>query len=301
MLGLATALLLLLSEVVLPRPTDLTAASADMVELERLSTRLGPARLAFLLEQATQKKQPRMALAVLHGIGLMDAAHPDIAMQFLTPLAELLGRLGRGQKLDNKQLAAASEALYRTCGALGHYAACAEDPQANFADCAPPLRDAAERLLALGSESALPMPLREAALFGLAALPLPYWQHLLPQLIKLAKTEPQQPQSHAALAALATLVPRGEVEPLLTLVRTGEPPLSSDAAGELCAVLAPRKGPHPVPVLSDDLATRIRTLAAAEEPIPQRQRLLECLRLLGTPADRALLQAIVTAARKKTK
>lgn len=303
MSGLAALLLLLLPEVVLPRPTELTAAAGDTVELERLSTRLGPARMVALFEDAAtrRRRQPGLMQAALHGIGLMGAAHPDIAMQLLPPLTGALSRLGRAQRLDDKQMAAAAEALRRTTSALGLSAADAASADADGADYEPGLRDVAERLFELGTDAALPLPLREGALESMAALPPSAWQHLVPRLIQLAQApqQEQQRRSRGALAALAALVPRDRPEPLVDLVRTAEPTLASEAAAELCGALPPRKGAHPAPLFSEEVAGRLRALAAPEQPLPQRVSLVECLRLLGTPADRALYQGIVSAARKK--
>lgn len=302
MLGLATALLLLLPEVVMPRPTELSSAAAagDTVELERLATRLGPSRLVSLLEEPARKQ--RVTLAALRGLGLMGASHPDLGVQILPSLIETLGRLGRGRLLDDKQLAAASEALHRTSAAVGHYAACSEN---DVLDCPPVLSEAADRLLALASDPAMPMALREGALESLAVLPPLAWQRLVPRLVKLATlpaptASPTATPTRAAMTVLAALVPRDGGEPLLQLVRSAEPALASDAAGELCTVAAPvkTKGARPAPPLAEDLATRIRALAGPEQPLAQRQRLVECLRLLGTASDKALATGIVSAAKK---
>jgi hypothetical protein len=309
MLGLATALLLLLPEVVLPRPTDLTAAAADTVELERLATRLGPARLLHLLEGNAGKRQPKVALAALRGLGLMGAVHPDLGMLALVPFTETLGRLGQARQLDDKQMTVASEALYRICGALGRDSTCTEDAPATASDCGFNLYEATEHLFGLGSEPHLPLPLREGALEGLSALPPAAWQHLWPRLIALAQAPLQKPPmdrevpaGHEALVVLATLLPRGQPEPLLSVIRTAPPEVASDAVSQLCAAQpASRRGVHPATPLPDDVATRVRTLAAADQPPRQRQGLLECLRLLGTPGDRALIQNILSAGRKKGK
>lgn len=298
MLGLATALLLLLPEVVMPRPTELSSAAAagDTVELERLATRLGPARLVGMLEEPGARKQGRVTLAALRGLGLMGANHPDLGVQILPSLVDTLGRLGRARQLDDKQLAVAIDALHRTSAAVGHYAGCSDN---DVLDCPPVLSEAADHLLALASDGGMPMGLREGALESLAALPPAAWTRLVPRLLKLA-SQPQPAPTRAAMTVLAALVPRDGGEPLLQLVRSADPPLASDAAGELCTVAAPvkTKAPHPAPLLAEDLATRIRALAGPEQPLAQRQRLVECLRLLGTPADKTLAQSIVSAAKK---
>jgi hypothetical protein len=297
-LGLLTMLMLLLPEVVMPRPTELAAASADTVELERLATRLGPTRLVELFEDAANHKKGRLCAASLRGITLTGAAHADVGGQLLPPFCEALVRLSRAQKLDEKQLHAAGEALRRTASTLGLAPCGSAGQMADLdGDCDPMKREAAERLFALGIDATLPLPLREAALEGLALLPPGSFGHLVPRIVKLAQAP--QPPGHGALVVLAALSLREQPEPLLTLVRTAEPGLASEAAQELCAVMAPRRGPHPAPLFSDEVATRLRTLAAAEQPLPQRQALLDCLRLLGTPADRALHQSISGASRKK--
>lgn len=302
MLGLATALLLLLPEVVMPRPTELSSAAAagDTVELERLATRLGPMRLVGMLEEPS-RKQSRLTLAALRGLGLMGASHPDLGVQILPSLVETLGRLGRARLLDDKQLAAASDALHRTSAAVGHYAACSDN---DVLDCPPVLSEAADRLLDLASDAGMPMALREGALESLAALPPPAWQRLVPRLLKLATLPAPTPKpapvpTRAAMTVLAALVPRDAGEPLFQLVRSAEPSLASDAAGELCTVATPVKTKgRPAPPLADDLATRIRALAGPDQPLAQRQRLVECLRLLGTASDKALAAGIVSAAKK---
>lgn len=313
MLRLATALLLLLPEVVLPRPAELAAAMSDHVELERLSTRLGPARLLRLLESTAAPKKARVTLAVLHGMGLMGEAHPELGLQLIGPLAETLQHFAPAKQLDDKQLEAAALALSRTARALGRHAACApavlskEVENDEPTDCGPALHEAAERLYELGANQTLPQSLREGAFSALAALPLASWEQLIPRLVKLAETThspPAAPPEHGApgpLRVLGALVPRDRAEPLLALLRNAEPTLASAAAGEYCAVLAPRKGPTATPMLPEDLIPRLRALSAPEQPLSQRMHLVECLRFLGSPADRTLLQAIQNDVRKKGK
>lgn len=289
-------LTLLLPEVVMPRPTELAAASADTVELERLATRLGPSRLVELFEDAANHKKAKLCAASLRGITLTAAAHPDVGGQLLMPLSDALVRLSRAQRLDEKQLQAASDALRRTAAALGTSSSSAPGPELD-GDPDPGRREAAERLYALGADATLPPALREGALDGLALLPPGSFGHLVPHVVKLAQA-PQRP-GHGALVVLASLVLREQPEPILNLVRNAEPGLASEAAQELCAVMAPRRGPHPAPLFSDEVATRMRTLAAVEQPLLVRHAMLDCLRLLGTPADRALYQSIFGASRKK--
>ncbi len=311
MLGLATALLLLLPEVVLPRPADVTAAAGDAVELERLASRLGPARLLTLLEDAAGRRQPRLTMAVLRSIGLWGAAHPDLSLQFLAPFALTLRRLTLGHALDEKGLLAAGDALLQTGKALGRQTTCDESATSSLAECGPVLFEAADRLYQLGADFTLPVALREAALLALATLPAKSFLHLAMHLRKLAQTADLNSESatdsaapspsRAALAALAALFQDGQPSPLVDLVRTAEPPLASGAAAELCAVLVPKKGPHAPPVADEDVQAKIRALAGPEHPLLVRQRLLDCLRIFGTPADRALFQGIVSAGRKKGK
>lgn len=297
-LGLLTMLMLLLPEVVMPRPTELAAASADAVELERLATRLGPARLIELFEDAANHKKSRLCAASLRGITLTAVAHPDVGGLLLVPFTDALVRLTRAQRLDEKQLLAATDVLRRTASAMG-LSPCGSSGQGAEldGDCDPGRREAAERLYALGADATLPPSLREGALEGLSLLPPGSFAHLVPHVIKLAQS-PQRP-GHGALVVLASLTLREQPEPILNLVRNAEPELASEAAQELCAVMAPRRGPHPAPLFSDEVATRMRTLAAADQPLLVRHGLLDCLRLLGTPADRVLYQSIFGAARKK--
>ena len=297
MLGVLTAIMLLLPEVVMPRPTEIAAAQGDSVELERLSTRLGPSRLVELCEEAAGQKKPRLVNALLRGIALSGGAHSDLGAQIIGPFSEALTRLARAAQLDEKQLQLASDALRKSAFALGLSpcgAAAAESEMEG--DCDPARREVADRLLTLGADATLPMTLREGALESLAELPPKSFAHLMPQLEKLAQSSSRPGRS--ALGVLGSLVPREHPQPLLSLVKSAPLPLASDAAQELCAVMAPRRTAHAAPLFSDEIAVRLRALAAPEQPIAQRQELLDCLRLLGTPADRALAQSIL-AARKK--
>ena len=105
------AFLLLVPEVVMPRPLEVSAVSSDPVELERLATRLGPVRLLKLAVTAEAGGQPRVAAAALRGLGLAGSFHPEVAAQALLPLVELIELVGHTQ--DGKLLTAATEALVR--------------------------------------------------------------------------------------------------------------------------------------------------------------------------------------------
>jgi hypothetical protein len=259
-------------------------------------------RLVELFEDAAIHKKGRLCAASLRGIALTGAAHPEVGGQLLPRFSEALVRLVRAQRLDERQLQAASDALRRTASSLGLVpcGAADSDPELD-GDCDPLRREAADRLFSLGADATLPSALRDGALESLALLPPRSFAHLVPRLVKLA----QSPQrgGRGALVVLAALALRERPEPLLSLLRTAEPALASEAAQELCAVMAPRRGPHPAPLFADDVAMRLRALAGAEQPLAQRQALLDCLRLLGTPADRlqiqAISQAIGVAAKKK--
>jgi hypothetical protein len=293
--GLVGLALLLLPEVALPRPTELTAAAGDVVELERLATRLGPARLLTTVESAASRGQSRLALVALRGVGLLGAAQPELGVALLRPFSDTLLRLGQARRLDEKQAQAASDSLQRVASAVGRSGACVGSDQA---DCGLVEAEAAESLLRLATTSTLPLGLRSGALDGLSQLPTASWQQLLPKVVSLATAGPTAPQ-RAALTALATQALHDRSEPLLGLLRSGEPAVATAAAAELCMLLPnpPLRSKVP-PLLSDELAGRVRGLAAPSEPLGQRLQLVDCLRLLGTPADRALLQQTVSEAKR---
>lgn len=287
------ALLLLAPEVVIPRPLELSAASGDAVELERLATRVGPVRLIKLAMSAAQSGQLRAALAALRGLGLAGSLHPDVAAQGLLPLAELVG-----QTQDDKLRAVAIEALVRLCEGLQEAPTCA---QPDDRDCGEDLSPVPKYLLQLAALPVLPPPVRGQLVHAVRALPVSMWRAQAPRLALLAQGPP--PVRDAALAALGLLAQHHLERELLALALPptgGE--LASAALAELCLPL-PRKPARPpappAPSLSPELAAQVRALSAADQPLPQRQRLQDCLRLLGTPQDKQLLQSIATARKPK--
>jgi hypothetical protein len=277
---------LLVPDVVMPRPLEVSAVSSDAVELERLATRLGPVRLIRLALTAATSGQPRAAVAALRGLGLSASLHPELAAQGLWPLVELVGKTQ-----DEKLLGAASEALLRVCEGLQDFAVCSEPDDRG---CGEDLSPIPKYLLQLAALPALPVPVRANLVQSVRALPVPVWRSLAPRLVLLAQGPPAV--RDAALSALGLLAQHHLERELtaLALPPTGGE-LASAALSELCLPL-PRKPARPPapppPTLGPELAAQVRTLAAAGQPLPQRQRLQDCLRLLGTPPDKLLLQSI---------
>jgi hypothetical protein len=290
-------MLVLLPEVVMPRPVEVSAVSTDAVELERLATRLGPMRLLRLVQTAEANKQPRVATAALRGLGLLASGHPDLAAAAVLPLAELIG-----QTHDPKLLALAADALVRLCERLQDGSTCAE---ADDRGCGEDLSPLPRYLLQLAGDPALPAAVRGQLVLAVRALPVPIWLPEGPRLLELARQPGAPPVREAALAALGALAQQQLDRALYALAL---PPtdgdLASAALAEICLPL-PRKPPRPgaaaapaVFPLAPPLADQVRALAAPTQPLPQRQRLMDCLRLLGTPQDKALLQAITVSGRK---
>jgi hypothetical protein len=290
--SVALAALLLVPEVVLPRPLEVSAVSTDAVELERLATRLGPARLVRLAISAEAGGQPRVAAAALRGLGLAGSFHPEVAAQGLLPLVELVGRTQ-----NDKLLAAATEALVRLCEGLHGASACAEpdDP-----GCGEDLSPVPSYMLQLAALPGLPLAVRSQLIQAVRALPVAAWRAQAQRLVALAQGP--VPVRDAALAALGLLAQHHLERELtaLALPPTGGE-LASCALAELCLPL-PRRPARPTtataPTLTPELAAQVRALAAGDQPLPQRQRLSDCLRLLGTPQDKQLLQSIGAAARR---
>lgn len=276
----------------MPRPLEVSAVSTDPVELERLATRLGPVRLLKLAVTAEAGGQPRVAAAALRGLGLAGSFHPEVAAQALLPLVELVGRTQEG-----KLLTAATEALVRLCEGLQGATACAEPDDQG---CGEDLSPIPQYMVQLAALPALPLAARGQLLQAVRALPVATWRAQAPRLALLAQGP--VPVRDAALAALGLLAQHHlerELTGLALPPTSGE--LASCALAELCLPL-PRRPPRPpaapVPPLAPELAANVRALAAPDQPLPQRQRLADCLRLLGTPQDKQLLQSIGTAARK---
>ena len=290
------ALLLLAPEVVMPRPLELSSAGSDQVELERLATRLGPARLIKLASSAAASGQPRAAVAALRGLGLSGSLHPEAAAQGLLPLAELIGQLH-----DDKLLNAAVEALLRLCEGLQDTTVCAEPDDRGCGEDLDPLP---KYLLQLAAQPTLSPAVRAQLVHAVRALPVPVWRTQAPRLVMLAQGTERGPEAvrDAALAALGLLAQHHLEQELVALALPPTPgELASAALAELCLPL-PRKPVRPPappsPSLAPELAAQVRALSAADQPLPQRQRLQDCLRLLGTPQDKLLLQSIATAGRK---
>jgi hypothetical protein len=286
------AAVLLVPEVVMPRPLEVSAVSSDPVELERLATRLGPMRLLKLVTTAHANGQTRAAAAALLGLGLSGSQHPEVAAQGLLPLVELVG-----QTADEKLRSAAIEALVRLCEGLQDTTGCAEPDDGG---CGEDPSAVPKYLLQLAALPALPLAGRGQLIQAVRLMPVGVWRAQAPRLVLLAQGPP--PVRDAALAALGVLAQHHLERELTALAlppNSGE--LASAALAELCLPLPrrpARPSAPPVATLAPELAQQVRTLAAAEQPLPQRQRLQDCLRLLGTPQDKGLLQSIAVAGRK---
>lgn len=331
-MNLAALALLLLPDVIMPRPLELSAVSNDPVELERLASRLGPARLLRTAQAAETNGQLRAAQAAVHGIGLSGAEHPDLAAQSLLALLDFLQHTS-----DEKLQLAASESVAQLCQALASPAACAEPDDGG---CGAELSELPTYLLQLAASPALKPPARLLLLSGLRLLPVELWRAQGPKLRTLAA---QPALREPALAALSRLAQHGDSRELFAIILSTPPApplppappplpvptkpaakpapvtvapavtaspqglLAGAAAVELCQPLLPRKAavqkpaaPAPaLPALPANVAEHLRKLAAEDQPPAVRALLADCLRVLATPADKALLQSITTATKKK--
>lgn len=331
-MNLAALALLLLPDVIMPRPLELSAVSNDPVELERLASRLGPARLLRTAQAAEKNGQLRAAQAAVRGIGLSGAEHPDLAAQSLLSLLDFLQHTS-----DEKLQLAASESVALLCQALASPAACAEPDDGG---CGAELSELPTYLLQLVASPALKPPARVLLLGGLRLLPVELWRAQGPKLRTLAA---QPVLRDAALAALSRLAQHGDSRELFAIILSTPPApplppppapppvpakpaakpapapvtaaiaaspqglLAGAAAVELCQPLLPRKTPAPkpaasapaLPALPANVAEHLRKLAAEDQPPAVRALLSDCLRVLATPADKALLQSITTATKKK--
>lgn len=335
-MNLAALALLLLPDVIMPRPLELSAVSNDPVELERLASRLGPARLLRTAQAAEKNGQLRAAQAAVRGIGLSGAEHPDLAAQSLLSLLDFLQHTS-----DEKLQLAASESVLLLCQALASPAACAEPDDGG---CGAELSELPTYLLQLVASPALKPPARVLLLGGLRLLPIELWRAQGPKLRTLAA---QPALRDAALAALSRLAQHGDSRELFAIILStppvpplppapAPPPvpakpaakpdgksagtpvapavaaspqglLAGAAAVELCQPLLPRRttAPKPatpapaLPALPTNVAEHLRKLAAEDQPPAVRALLADCLRVLATPADKALLQSITTATKKK--
>ena len=335
-MNLAALALLLLPDVLMPRPLELSAVSNDPVELERLASRLGPARLLRTAQAAEKNGQLRAAQAAVRGIGLSGAEHPDLAAQSLLSLLDFLQHTS-----DEKLQFAASESVALLCQALASPAACAEPDDGG---CGAELSELPTYLLQLVASPALKPPARVLLLGGLRLLPVELWRAQGPKLRTLAA---QPALRDAALAALSRLAQHGDSRELFAIilstppvpplppapvpppvpakpaakpdVKSVETPvapavaaspqglLAGAAAVELCQPLLPRKTTaakpatpaSALPALPANVAEHLRKLAAEDQPPAVRALLADCLRVLATPADKALLQSITAATKKK--
>lgn len=311
-MGIMKALLFSLAlapDVLMPRPLELSAASGDPVELERLVTRLGPARTLQLVRAATRSGQQRAAAAGLRGLGLAGSQHPQLAAQAFVPLIELLA-----QTVEDKLQHAAGETLIRLAGTLGHDTSCDEPDELG---CGGELPMAPYYLTQLAARPALPWFVRAQLVQALSLLPVSQWRAEAQRVVTILRGAVGPGPEHAALrqaalGALAVLAQHGDDRWLVAVaLDPAEPLLAASAAAELCMPgLVPRRPPRP-PVATSSGATtpplslapavveRVRGLAAPEQPLPVRQQVEGCLRLLGTPQDRALLLAIPPPLKKK--
>lgn len=293
-------------DVALPRPTELSAVAGDPVELERLAARLGGARLLTLWSESAARGHSKPATIVLRGLGLMSLQHPERACQILPIFLDTVLPLVRGRRLDDGMLRVVAETLQRIGEGIGeaHWDSDFIGPPQSV-DLTPEVGDAAQRLLAVAMDcsGSLPAGLREAALTALGSLPVVAWAALAPQLATLAQASDQPGVQRIAMTALAVLSQHDRSPALAEIaLQSSEPTVAALAAAELCLVASPppRRGGAggSAATLSPPLAARVRALAALDFSPPHRQRLGECLRLLGTPQDRALWLGIQNAAKR---
>lgn len=291
-------------DVALPRPSELSAVASDPVELERLSARLGGTRVLQLWSESVDRGQARPAAVWLRGLNLVAAQHPERTCQLLPLFLDAALQRGRTRKLDDATTRGVADTLVRMGDSIGqaHFAGEFFGPPRS-ADLVAELSDLARRLLGVAYDATLPTAWRESALSALANLPAPSWAALAPRLASLAQSPEAAALQRPVLSALAVLALH-ELSPVLPdLVQNSpDPSLASIAAGELCLLSpAPARRPAagaPAQALPPALAARVRALAAIESPPAARQRLGECLRLLGTAQDRALWQTIQTATKR---
>lgn len=289
MLTLQTLVLLLLPEVVMPRPTDLPSVASDVVELERLATRLGPTRLLKLATRPTADKG-RTALLALKALALSGEHNPELAAQSVLPLSELLE-----QTSDERIRQAASDALLRLSPVLGRSLRCEE---ADDSGCGADVTVLPLRLLTMAEKSSLPILTRSVAVSALLSLPVSGWQAQAPRLMALAQREPA-PLRTTVLAALSVLHQQASRAELLTLVSQPDDALAVAASQELCWPLTLAKPSKPgVPaqsVVPTVVLSRVRAIAAGTLPIAVRLLAVDCLRASQLPEDRALLTQLATA------
>lgn len=262
---LASVLLWLLPQVVLPGPRELEAARDDEVELARLGCRLGAVRLLRIAAQGATSPQRVAALAAL---GLCGASESEVAAQALLPLAELLGR-----SEEPPLLQAGARAALRLSRCLGRGVLGGEEQYGDE------LLRAAAALLRLAGERTLPPALRAELVEAATSLPRPFWPTAA--VVPLARAE--RPVQQAALSALARAAADGGAAALAQLAAEEDLEVAVPAAAVLCET-APT-GPA---------AERARRLAAPQAGASPELRLLlrACLQRLGMPVDRALLRTL---------
>lgn len=285
--------LVLLPDVVMPRPTELSNLAGDSVELERQAHRLGPARLLRLL-QRPQSDKGRLAFLALRGLSLVATQHPEVAGQAALPLLDLLEQAG-----DDKLRQALSDTLLRVCQVLGRSLPCDEPDDLG---CGGDLASLPLRLVQLAEKPSQPVLSRSVALSALQALPFQVWQTSSPRLFALAQRE-SGPVRTTVLAALSVLHQQAGKPELLALATLPDDSLAAAASQELCWPLLahkPNAKPSAAPaasVVPDAVLRRAREIAAGTQPLAVRLQTIECLRATGLAQDKALLLQLATAAK----
>ncbi len=285
--------LLLLPDVVMPRPIDLPVVASDPVELERQAHRLGPARLLKLVTRP-QTDRGRLALVALRGLSLVVEQHPEVAGQAALPLVDVLE-----QATDDKLRHGIADVLLRVAQVLGRSLPCEEPDDLG---CGGDLANVAVRLLALAERSAQPVFTRSVAVSALQALPISMWHAQSPRLFALAQRE-AGPLRTTVLAALSVLHQQVTRPELLTLATLPDDALAAAASQELCWPLLLHKPTKPQPGASvsvpvpDAVLRRAREIAAGTQPIAVRLLTIECLRASAAPQDKALLLQLAAAAK----
>jgi hypothetical protein len=238
---------------------------------------------------------------------------------------------------DEKLQLAASESVALLCQALASPAACAEPddggcgaelselPTYLLQLVASPALKPPARVLLLGGLRLLPVELwraqgpklrtlaaqpvlRDAALAALSRLAQHGDSRELFAIILSTPPAPPLPPPPAPPPVPAKPAAKPAPAPVTAAIAASPQGLLAGAAAvELCQPLLPRKTPAPkpaasapaLPALPANVAEHLRKLAAEDQPPAVRALLTDCLRVLATPADKALLQSITTATKKK--
>lgn len=291
MLTLTALALLLLPDVVMPRPIDLPVVASDSVELERQAHRLGPSRLIKLVTRP-QTDRGRLALVALRGLSLVVEQHPEVAGQAALPLVDALEQVS-----DDKLRHGLADALLRVTQVLGRSLPCEEPDDLG---CGGDLASLPVRLLGLAERTTQPVFFRSVAVSALQALPVSMWQAQSPRLFALAQRE-AGPLRTTVLAALSVLHQQANRPELLTLVSQPDDALALAASQELCWPLTLPKPNRPGATVSASVPmpvlSRVRAIAAGPLPIAVRLQAVDCLRASQLPEDRALLTQLATAAK----